>query len=98
MLFFFLMLRLPPRSTRTVTLFPYTTLFRSEEGLAFSASQHDATLVNRPGISEDELAAIVGEHDGLIVRSGVNVTAKVLENPGRLKVIARAGEIGRAHV
>src|SRR3546814_7585367 len=27
--FFFLMLRRPPRSTRTDTLFPYTTLFRS---------------------------------------------------------------------
>src|SRR3546814_13956086 len=26
---FFLMVRLPPRSTRTDTLFPYTTLFRS---------------------------------------------------------------------
>src|SRR3546814_3277895 len=30
--FFFLMIRQPPRSTRTDTLFPYTTLFRS--GLA----------------------------------------------------------------
>src|SRR3546814_2053101 len=28
-LFFFYMLRRPPRSTRTDTLFPYTTLFRS---------------------------------------------------------------------
>src|SRR3546814_9054175 len=28
-LFFFLMIRRPPRSTRTYTLFPYTTLFRS---------------------------------------------------------------------
>src|SRR3546814_9341101 len=27
---FFLMLRRPPRSTRTDTLFPYTTLFRSQ--------------------------------------------------------------------
>src|SRR3546814_12911431 len=27
--FFFLMIRRPPRSTRTDTLFPYTTLFRS---------------------------------------------------------------------
>src|SRR3546814_19162588 len=27
---FFLMIRRPPRSTRTYTLFPYTTLFRSE--------------------------------------------------------------------
>src|SRR3546814_19518708 len=29
MCFFFLMIRRPPRSTRTDTLFPYTTLFRS---------------------------------------------------------------------
>src|SRR3546814_8999995 len=30
MLVFFLMIRRPPRSTRTDTLFPYTTLFRSQ--------------------------------------------------------------------
>src|SRR3546814_18829380 len=30
--FFFLMIRPPPRSTRTDTLFPYTTLFRSDAG------------------------------------------------------------------
>src|SRR3546814_13411335 len=29
MYFFFLMILRPPRSTRTYTLFPYTTLFRS---------------------------------------------------------------------
>src|SRR3546814_10888129 len=29
--FFFLMIRRPPRSTRTDTLFPYTTLFRSHD-------------------------------------------------------------------
>src|SRR6184192_1153649 len=28
--FFFLMIRRPPRSTRRLTLFPYTTLFRSK--------------------------------------------------------------------
>src|SRR3546814_16803935 len=28
--YFFLMIRRPPRSTRTDTLFPYTTLFRSQ--------------------------------------------------------------------
>src|SRR3546814_13009741 len=32
--FFFLMIRRPPRSTRTDTLFPYTTLFRSQHMLA----------------------------------------------------------------
>src|SRR3546814_12496769 len=31
LLYFFLMIRRPPRSTRTDTLFPYTTLFRSSE-------------------------------------------------------------------
>src|SRR3546814_14705605 len=31
--FFFLMIRRPPRSTRTDTLFPYTTLFRSGASL-----------------------------------------------------------------
>src|SRR3546814_20836511 len=31
MCFFFLMIRRPPRSTRTDALFPYTTLFRSLE-------------------------------------------------------------------
>src|SRR3546814_17737265 len=31
--FFFLMIRRPPRSTRTDTLFPYTTLFRSHFSL-----------------------------------------------------------------
>src|SRR3546814_11662321 len=32
--FFFLMIRRPPRSTRTDTLFPYTTLFRSQGALS----------------------------------------------------------------
>src|SRR3546814_16407148 len=32
LIFFFLMIRRPPRSTRTDTLFPYTTLFRSGLG------------------------------------------------------------------
>src|SRR3546814_309014 len=34
MLFFFLMIPRPPRSTRTDTLFPYTTLFRSCDVIA----------------------------------------------------------------
>lgn len=61
------------------------------EGLDFLSNQPDCVLVNKPGLSEDELAAIAGEHDAMIVRSGVQVTAKVLANPGRLRVIARAG-------
>src|SRR3546814_9723195 len=37
-LFFFLMIRRPPRSTRTDTLFPYTTLFRSAASVSRKAS------------------------------------------------------------
>jgi len=47
--------------------------------------------VEKVGLKEDELAAEVQNYDALIVRSGAKVTAKVLENPGKLKVIARAG-------
>src|SRR3546814_5300854 len=36
------MLRRPPRSTRTDTLFPYTTLFRSGVGLLVLQPQHEA--------------------------------------------------------
>src|SRR3546814_11235619 len=38
MFIFFLMIRRPPRSTRTDTLFPYTTLFRSERDLLGGAA------------------------------------------------------------
>src|SRR3546814_17262163 len=36
--FFFLMIRPPPRSTRTDTLFPYTTLFRSASASVCSSA------------------------------------------------------------
>src|SRR4051794_11797812 len=42
-------------------------------------------------IDPKELAAKIGGYDGLVVRSGAKVTAAVLENPGNMKVIARAG-------
>src|SRR3546814_17125086 len=38
--FFFLMIRRPPRSTRTDTLFPYTTLFRSRHHPRPPARRH----------------------------------------------------------
>src|SRR3546814_4839901 len=39
-MFFFLMIRRPPRSTRTDTLFPYTTLFRSFINNAYKTLRH----------------------------------------------------------
>lgn len=62
----------------------------AEEGLDF-LKQNDAAFDAKVGLKEDELAAIVGGYDALIVRSGAKVTAKVLAKPGALKAIARAG-------
>src|SRR3546814_1382936 len=41
---FFLMIRRPPRSTRTDTLFPYTTLFRSIAGTVYRTNADDSLV------------------------------------------------------
>ena len=41
------------------------------------------------GLSKDELEKIIGQYDGLAVRSATKVTSKVLEGAGKLKVIGR---------
>src|SRR3546814_6341279 len=61
-MFFFLMIRRPPRSTRTDTLFPYTTLFRSEglkriltdEHFRVTSSVEDARQLNTPLAGPEE--------------------------------------------
>jgi D-3-phosphoglycerate dehydrogenase len=46
---------------------------------------------NRPGLSQDELAEAVRDARGVICRSGVKITAKVLERAQKLEAICRAG-------
>jgi len=43
------------------------------------------------GLGEDELCGIIGEYDGLIIRSGTTVTKKVIDAGKNLRVIGRAG-------
>ncbi len=43
------------------------------------------------GLSPDELKSIIGNYDGLIVRSATKVTADILASAANLKVIGRAG-------
>src|SRR3546814_9807762 len=84
-LFFLLRIRRPPRSTRTDTLFPYTTLFRS----VVEEHQHAGEAL--PGLDDAELgrlldrvhriAAGVGEADDLGARS--------------LRLEQERGEVGR---
>ena len=43
------------------------------------------------GIKNDDLKKIIGEYDAIITRSGTTVTSDLIENPGKLKIIGRAG-------
>jgi len=43
------------------------------------------------GKDKDKLAEIIGNYDGLAIRSATKVTAKILQNATKLKVIGRAG-------
>ncbi len=63
----------------------------AKEGIDLLNSMEDVEAVVKTGISEDELAKIIGQYDGLIIRSDTQVTAKVLANSGKLKAVARAG-------
>ena len=45
----------------------------------------------KTGLSKEELVAIIGDYDALAVRSETKVTADVLANAGKLKIIGRAG-------
>src|SRR3546814_19242029 len=53
MFFFFLLIRRPPVSTRTDTLFPYTTLFRSHHGRVVEADDRELIGHNEPPFARD---------------------------------------------
>src|SRR5271156_5877554 len=43
------------------------------------------------GKDKEKLAAIIGDYDGLAIRSATKATAKIIEKASKLKVIGRAG-------
>ncbi|HYD38893.1 MAG TPA: phosphoglycerate dehydrogenase, partial [Allosphingosinicella sp.] len=45
----------------------------------------------KPGLTKDELKAIIGQYDGLAIRSATKVTADMLDCAPRLTVVGRAG-------
>src|SRR3546814_3814841 len=59
------MIRRPPRSTRTDTLFPYTTLFRSalQQGAGAPHVRHSGAGQVRDGVS-GLVAGVGSRHDG----------------------------------
>uniref|UniRef100_A0A7C4RQ61 D-3-phosphoglycerate dehydrogenase n=1 Tax=Desulfatirhabdium butyrativorans TaxID=340467 RepID=A0A7C4RQ61_9BACT len=57
-------------------------LFRNASGIAVDV---------KTGLKPDELKAIIGEYDALVIRSATKVTADVIEAAKKLKVVGRAG-------
>ena len=43
------------------------------------------------GLPPEELKKIIGQYDGLVIRSATKVTADILESAANLKVVGRAG-------
>src|SRR3546814_19954818 len=99
------MIRRPPRSTRTDTLLPYPTLFRSPEGVA---RQVDRVVPGRGvGHGEDVTAALPqGQHRVHdVTLGGDTVDEPDLAGVHHVHHVAHAthaahhaAEIGRAHV
>src|SRR3546814_13307577 len=88
--FFFLMRRRPPRSTRTYTLFPYTTLFRSFLFPVYKNGEY-------PGWKVDlgfRLLELIGCSRVRLDYRRLPVQ-KAAQQYGMAKLLA---EIGRAHV
>src|SRR3546814_8296356 len=73
MLCFFLSIRLPPRSTRTDTLFPYPSLFQSAGG-----HQRDAPVGGDVGAEVGDVLAVEGDGASL----GAHQAAHALEQGG----------------
>jgi D-3-phosphoglycerate dehydrogenase / 2-oxoglutarate reductase len=57
-------------------------MFRKEAGIDVDV---------KTGLAPEELKAIIGEYDGLVIRSATKVTEELLSAAGKLKVVGRAG-------
>src|SRR3546814_19779218 len=96
--FCFLMIRRPPRSTRTYTLFPYTTLFRSHRNRDGIIDQHAHGSVEQRDRKLLPLARTLAfeqrrEHR----RRQIDATAKVGERYARPDGLVRSQRAGEAH-
>jgi len=75
---------LPPRVLISDALSPAAVAIFKERGI-------EADFQPDLGRDKDKLASVIGVFDGLAIRSGTKVTAKLLARATRLKVIGRAG-------
>src|SRR3546814_13107077 len=96
--FFFLMIRRPPRSTRTDTLFPYTTLFRSGRHM-LDPDDHVGVDVRLEQGGGDAGQAVEGPHGQVRPTSTIApAIAAAAATAGLARWVRAPGQIGRAHV
>src|SRR3546814_8330480 len=96
------MIRRPPRSTRTDTLFPYTTLFRSA---AVPAADDDVTVVGRAAVDQDHVAGFevdavdAGGKLGVVAPGGADGVGRGMCRTGQKKCKGNPEQIeSKAHL
>jgi len=62
-----------------------------DEGLAILKAEPEIQADVKTGLPPEELKKVIGEYDGVIIRSATRLTADILAAAGNLKAIARAG-------
>src|SRR3546814_17967767 len=103
------MIRRPPRSTRTDTLFPYTTLFRStEDERERHGAEQPAKLGGLVAAGAIEHCTHAHEEERLIDRAGGSMCNRAVDGERRTDAdadnheaelrVEAIGKIGRAHV
>src|SRR3546814_5860342 len=87
------MIPLPPRSTRTYTLFPDTTLFRSR------AHEHDERRLGVPGAQHDRRAGLnkAGEVENVAVLAELVVRVAIAQALGRRRQDERGARAEQLH-
>src|SRR3546814_12292549 len=94
------MIRPPPRSTRTDTLFPYTTLFRSPGRRSRPGAGDNAARAGRGDrLMDPALVGLIGFAAVLllmVIRVPVAVSMGIVVDAGFLYLQGWAGMIGRA--
>src|SRR3546814_11622440 len=88
MFFFYLSIRLPPRSTRTDTLFPYTTLFRSVAILISGRGSNMAALIDAACAPDypARIALVISnraDDEGLAEAQAKGIATAVIESKGK---------------
>ncbi|MFI5263193.1 MAG: phosphoglycerate dehydrogenase [Candidatus Kapaibacterium sp.] len=63
----------------------------AEQGIAIFKAEKDIEVDIKLGMKPEELKAVIGEYDALVIRSDTKVTTDIISAAKKLKVIGRAG-------